>query len=110
MKEQIRIDFHPVEIAAMDAFLEGRTEDGERIQGSFIDFVREEVRSGKDYCPCRADCSIHGNCFVCVQVHRGHGNHLPFCMQKMLNVKLAALSGLSEHTITDEVRKPDYLT
>lgn len=109
MKEQINIDFHPTEMSAMEAFIEGRPEEGEKIQADFVQYVKDEIKKGKDYCPCQADCSIHGNCFVCVQTHRGHGNHLPFCMQKMLNVKLASLSELSEHTIIDEVKKPDYL-
>lgn len=109
MKEQIDIDFNPVEVDAMEAFLKGDPQEGARKQAAFIGFVKEEVKNGKDYCPCPAGCSIHGNCFVCVQVHRGHGNHLPFCMQKMLNVKLESLSELTEHTITDKVKKPGYL-
>lgn len=35
---------------------------------------------------------------------------MPFCMQAMLNKKLVSLSELSDHTITDQVRKPEYLT
>ena len=108
-KELIDIDFNPLECRAMDAFLKGNPADGSSIQKEFIEYVKSEVKAGKDYCSCQADCDLHGNCFVCVQVHRGHGNHLPFCMQAMLNKKLVSLSELSEHTITDQVRKPEYL-
>ena len=109
MKEKIDVDFNPIECKAMESFLKGDPEDGSRIQEEFIHFVKAEMRSGKDHCPCTADCSIHGNCLICVQVHRGHGNHLPNCMRLMLNKKLTAVSELSEHTITDMVEKPSYL-
>ena len=106
---KIPIDFHPVECEAMKAFLNGSSEEGSRIQQQFIDYVKAEMRGGRDHCPCPADCDLHGNCLICVQVHRGHGNHLPNCMQLMLNKKLEAVSELTEHTIIDSVHKPPYL-
>ena len=108
-REKIDIDFNPVECRAMEAFLSGDSEAGEQIQAGFVQYVKDEMRAGKDHCPCTADCSIHGNCLICVQVHRGHGNHLPFCMQLMLNRKLEGVSALTEHTLTDLVKKPPYL-
>ena len=105
----MKIDFNELECKAMEAFNAGNGEEGQRLQGQFLEQVKESIKNGEDYCPCKAECSIHGNCFKCVQVHRGHGSHLPFCMQLMLNKKLEALSSLTEHTITDIVKKPDYL-
>ena len=47
---------------------------------------------------------------LCVQVHRGHGDHLPHCLQCMVNQKLALLSELTEHSIVKEVRQPSCIT
>jgi len=51
-----------------------------------------------------------GDCMLCVQVHRGHGDHLPHCLQCMINKKLALLSELTEHSIIKEVRQPSCIT
>ena len=109
-KEAIKgIDFNPVECRAMEAFLAGDSRKGNEIQKEFIDHIKSELKNGKDHCPCTAECELHGNCLLCVQVHRGHGNHLPFCMQEMVNRKIASLSELTEHTVKDQIKKPDYL-
>lgn len=52
---------------------------------------------------------FYGICWECVQIHRGHGMHLPYCLQKMVNRRLAAVSELTEHTIVNEVSVPEYL-
>ena len=53
-----------------------------------------------DYCSCpNKKCPIHGNCFYCVQIHRGHGGHLPYCMFEMVNERLAGLASLTEGTL-----------
>lgn len=105
----MKIDFNELECQAIDAFTRGEQEKGESLQGEFLENVKQFIRDGNDHCPCPTECNIHGKCFLCVQVHRGHGNHLPHCMQLMLNKKLASLSELSEHTIVNDVQIPDYL-
>lgn len=105
----MKIDDNETQHLAMEAFLRGDEAEGNAIQNLFIDELKQARRDGQDHCSCQADCSIHGNCFICVQTHRGHGNHLPHCMQAMLNKKLEILSELTEHTITDLVKKPFYL-
>ena len=83
---------------------------GGALQDEFVAEVKAAVKEGMDHCPCKdAGCKHHGNCFACVQIHRGHGMHLPYCMQKMLNKRLEAVSALTEHTIVNEVQIPDYL-
>lgn len=98
-REKIIIDMNPVECDAMDAFLRGDSETGNALQVEFLKYLKEEMRSGKDHCPCTANCNLHGNCVMCVQVHRAHGNHLPVCLQPMVNEKLKFVSELTEHSL-----------
>ncbi len=70
----------------------GSLEESIRIGDQFLKMVKE---SG-DYCPCHADCALHGDCFSCVQVHRGHRGHLPLCMWDMVNERIAGLASLTE--------------
>ena len=107
----MQIDFNPRECEAMAAFKRGQQELGENIQAEFISQFKEFKKNHGDHCNCPdKDCNLHGNCVLCVQVHRGHGDHLPYCMQRMVNQKLAVLSELTEHSIVKEVRQPSYLT
>lgn len=106
----MNIDFNEKEILAMEAFFRGDGKSGGALQDEFVAEVKAAVKEGMDHCPCKdAGCKHHGNCFACVQIHRGHGMHLPYCMQKMLNKRLEAVSALTEHTIVNEVEIPDYL-
>jgi len=86
---------------------------GQPIQESYAvqrEFLDEIIASGEDHCPCTAACPHHGNCFECVQIHRGHGDHLPHCLHKALNKKIAILSELTEHSIVNEIKQPSYIT
>ena len=71
---------------------EGKKEEAIAVKQEFLRLVRE---SG-DFCPCKAKCELHGDCFACVQMHRGHQGHLPFCMWGMVNERLAAVADLTE--------------
>ena len=106
----MKIDFHETEIKAMEAFFRGDGESGHALQDDFLVQIKDARKAGMDHCPCKdAGCKHHGNCFECVQIHRGHGMHLPACMQLMLNKRLEAVSELSEHTIVRQVKVPDYV-
>lgn len=107
----MQIDFNPKECEAMAAFKRGDQALGEAIQAEFLEEVKAFRKNHGDHCNCPdANCNLHGNCVLCVQVHRGHGDHLPYCMQRMLNQKLAVLSELTEHSIVKEVKQPSYIT
>jgi hypothetical protein len=71
------------------------------------EFLMEAEKT--DYCSCpNKKCPIHGNCFYCVQIHRGHGGHLPYCMFEMVNERLAGLASLTEGTLKSYMSKhPD---
>ena len=89
------IDDHPMEIRAMELFRQGKGKQGSKLQDEFLAEVK---RSGEDHCSCPSACKFHGKCVQCVTLHRGHGDHLPHCFQNMVNRRLEALSGLSEHS------------
>jgi hypothetical protein len=88
------IDKNPREKEAMEWFTRGDFARGNAIQNEFL---REVKSSGMDHCSCTADCRHHGNCVDCVVIHRGHQDHLPNCFHEMVNERLAALAGLTEH-------------
>ena len=106
----MKIDFNETEIKAMEAFFRGDGDAGHALQDEFLAQIKEARKEGMDFCPCKdASCKHHGICYQCVQIHRGHGMHLPYCLQLMLNKRLEAVSELTEHTIVNEVKIPDYL-
>jgi len=89
------IDNNETEKQAMEAFRSGDDATGHRLQNRFLSEVRA---SGQDHCSCTVKCRHHGHCVDCVVIHRGHQDHLPSCFNSMVNLKIAALSALTEHT------------
>jgi len=89
------IDDHPLEIEAMRLFREGRAEEARKLQEQFLE---EVLNSDEDRCPCPGNCKYRGNCVACVTIHRGHGDHVPYCMREMINRKLRVISEITEHS------------
>ena len=89
------IDDHPTEMQAMELFRQGKSAEASKLQDQFLEEIK---RAGVDHCPCPAECKFHGDCVQCVTVHRGHGDHLPHCMQRMVNRRIERLSELTEHS------------
>jgi len=90
------VDDHELEIRAMALFKSGNAKEARQWQEQFL----EEIKgSGEDLCSCPVDCKYHGKCVECVVIHRGHGDHLPHCFQKMVNRRIEALSALTEHSL-----------
>lgn len=76
------IDDHPTERRAMELFKAGRGAEATLIQDEFL---AEVFASGEDYCTCESTgCKFHGKCVECVVLHRGHGDHLPSCFERVL--------------------------
>jgi len=88
----MQIDNNDIALLQDEIGRAGKVEEGIRMRDRFIEMVRE---SG-DYCPCRENCTLHGDCFACVQVHRGHRGHLPLCMWDMVNERIADIASLTE--------------
>lgn len=100
----MKIDGNEIEKRAMEEFHKGNRAEGLRIQEEFALAFRREYEK-KDHCPCKKACRYHGNCKECVAIHRAHGEHVPFCMQHMINEKLRNFSELTEHTLFMENRE-----
>jgi hypothetical protein len=66
-----------------------------------MEFLKQIKESGVDHCPCKEACPHHGNCYECVTIHRGHRDHLPFCLWDMVNEKLYGMSRLTEGSLSD---------
>ena len=62
-----------------------------------------------DYrCTCpNTMCDWHGNCKVCVAMHRHKGDHIPACLQPILKDKLKALLRTAEMTAQDKEEIPE---
>lgn len=97
------VDDHPIEVEAMVLFRQNKLKEAGKLQDDFLAEVR---RSGVDHCTCPAACELHGKCVDCVIVHRGHGDHLPHCMQAMVNRRIEQISGLTEHTFRPPTGSP----
>lgn len=102
------IDGNEIEKRAMEEFHKGNRKEGLRIQEEFAAEFREEFKE-KDHCSCKKACRYHGNCKECVAIHRAHQEHVPNCMRPIINVKLKALSELTEHTIANEIEAPNEI-
>ncbi len=89
---EMQIDNNDIALLQDEIGRAGNVEEGIRMRDRFIEMVRE---SG-DYCPCKENCTLHGDCFACVQVHRGHRGHLPLCMWDIVNERIADIASLTE--------------
>jgi hypothetical protein len=77
------IDNHPLEMKAMECFRKGENKKAFGLQDEFLALVKN---SGQDHCSCKTACKYHGKCVDCVIMHRGHGDHLPHCLQAIKNI------------------------
>ena len=41
-------------------------------------------------------CDWHGKCRECVALHRYHNDHVPVCLQPIINDKIKAIAGVAE--------------
>lgn len=98
----MKIDGNPMEKEAMKAFHRGDKAEGHRIQAEFLKEMHETFQNG-GHCSCTKPCNLHGKCVDCVAVHRAHQEHLPNCFREMVNVKIKAVSELTEHSIKEEI-------
>lgn len=88
----MKIEHHELALLQDRLDREGKKEEAAAVKQEFL----RQIRENGDFCPCKAKCELHGDCFSCVQVHRGHQGHLPFCMWGMVNDRLAGLANLTE--------------
>jgi len=99
------IDNNQKEKEALEAFLRGDRELGNKLQDEFLAELREFKERKGDHCPCRQPCKIHGKCMECVALHRAHRGHLPECLHSLVNDRIEKLSELTEHSIIKRLEK-----
>jgi hypothetical protein len=59
-------------------------------------------------CP-KTNCEWHGDCYTCVRQHRINGNHIPNCLQFILDEKVAMIAEAAEMTVAKKPGTPsDY--
>ncbi|NDL66980.1 LPS biosynthesis protein [Anaerotalea alkaliphila] len=92
----MKIDGNELAIRQMELEREGKRKESFEMKMEFL----RQVREAGDHCNCPESCPHHGNCFECVTIHRGHRDHLPYCMWDMLNERLHGRSLLTEGTLS----------
>ena len=88
----MKIDGNDLMKQEIQASRAGNEYESWRLKQEFL----KQVRDNGDHCSCPEACPHHGNCFECVTLHRGHQDHLPYCMWEMVNQKMEAVSQLTE--------------
>ena len=68
--------------------------------------VADDGENLKCSCP-KTKCEWHGNCMKCVAIHRYYGEHIPNCLQCIINDKIKALAGAGEMTAAEKEKTPD---
>ena len=82
-----------------------------RTKEEYYELVLENRRIAADHeltkCPCpRPFCEWHGKCRECVALHRYHGDHIPVCLQPIIDGKIKALAGAAEMTAIKKEETP----
>lgn len=93
----MKIDNNPIEIEAMQAYKDGDVKRYREIEDKFIRAYKEEYAE-KDHCSCKEPCRWHGNCEICVAIHRAHMDHIPACLNGIFNDLIRQLSAKTEGT------------
>jgi len=82
-----------------------------RTKDEYYELTLENRRIANDpeltKCPCtRPLCEWHGNCTACVATHRYHGEHIPVCLQPIIDDKIKALAGVAEMDVMKKEPTP----
>jgi len=72
-----------------------------RTKEEYYDLILENRRLAADpqitKCSCpNTLCDWHGKCKECVALHRYHNDHVPVCLQSIINDKISALANAAE--------------
>jgi hypothetical protein len=71
--------------------------------------LRAMLASSQDArCTCpKTKCEWHGRCYECVRIHRHAGDHIPNCMQPMLQAHVKEIARVCEMTAEPKPKTPD---
>ncbi len=91
----MKVDDYLMEVQEMEPSKQGKSKQASNLQDEFLTEIK---RCGVEHCSCPDACKFQGKCVECLAIHRGHGNHLPHCTQRMVNRKIGQLSERTEHS------------
>jgi hypothetical protein len=71
--------------------------------------IRAKLASGvAAECSCpKTKCEWHGDCYNCVRIHRHFGEHVPNCLQAILQSRVKELARTAEMTVAPAEKTPD---
>ena len=77
----------------------------------FVDVVknlRAMIKSGEhSKCTCpKVKCEWHGNCYECVLIHRVNKDHVPNCLQPILENKIREIAKAAELLVVTKEKTP----
>lgn len=73
--------------------------------------MKDHGISLNQHCPCvQSDCSILGNCVLCVQNHLEHKRHIPECFQNILRPIVQGMARQMEFKTMEGRPKPGSRT
>jgi len=77
--------------------------------GKLVKDIRAMLASQTDAkCTCpKTKCEWHGQCYECVRIHRHFGDHVPNCLQFMLQDRIRDLARAAEMTAEPKAKTPD---
>ena len=73
-----------------------------------IEGIREKLDTDEcKYCSCpTTSCEWHGKCYTCIRQHRIIGDHVPNCLQFILDKKVANIAEVAEMTVSKKPKRP----
>jgi len=78
----------------------------------FVDVIKgirkvlKADESAECSCP-NIRCEWHGDCYKCIRIYRHFGNHVPRCLQFVLEKKIARITQAAENEIQNRPATPD---
>ena len=74
-----------------------------------IKAIREVIASDESMeCTCpNIRCELHGDCYNCVRIYRHFGQHVPRCLQPVLDKIIANISQTMEKEMGKRQKTPD---
>ena len=78
----------------------------------FVDVIKgiREVLKTDECAECSCPnirCEWHGDCYSCIRIYRHFGNHVPRCLQFVLDKKIARITQAAENEIQKRSITPD---
>lgn len=68
--------------------------------------ILSDPQNTKCHCP-KTMCEWHGKCKECVAFHRYYKNHIPNCLQPIIDDKINALADIAEMTTKKKPCTPE---